>query len=467
MEDVNHFPLVIIGSGPGGLAASVTASSYGVRNLIVDEAESPGGQVYRAVPSGFEPAGKPALKKEQQEREILVAAAAGAGHTVQWQDGLFWGVDENRSLLIIRDGKIINIGFDALIIASGAYDRSLPFPGWTLPGVLSVGGAYRLVKTQGVLPGRRVLVAGSGPLLLVLVEALLKAGAKVVAIVESSKSSVSLKHLFPLLQAPSLCLEAIRLKAVLRKHRVPLYRGWGILEARGRETVEEIVCAPLTAEGKPNRSAAERFPSDAVAIGYGLLSRTTAARLVGAQMIYDPLVKDYVPLRNKDLETSIRNVFAVGDGARVAGKRVALEEGRLAAMAAAKRLGKISRSGFSRRSAAVRGKLKRLYRFREAVDEIYRLPEGLFDFPADHTIVCRCEEITAGEIRRAAREGTLNLNDIKRRVRAGSGWCQGRTCGPAIVEMLARECKKTPEAVYRMTQRPPAKPIPLSMLIDA
>ena len=274
-------------------------------------------------------------------------------------------------------------------------------------------------------------------------------------------------RIFSLLHAPSLCLEAIRLKAVLRKHRTPLLQGWGILEARGGDAVEEVFCAPLTAQGKPNPGAARRFPSDAVAVGYGLLSRTATARLAGARMIYDPLVRDYIPLRNNHLETSVPNVFAIGDGARVAGKRVALEEGRLAALAVANRLGKISETAFFKRSGAVRGRLRRLYRFRKAVDEMHRLPEGLFDVSDDDTIVCRCEEITAGEIRRAASEGTYDLNDIKRRVRAGSGWCQGRTCGPVIAELLARETGRPPDAVHRMTQRPPVKPIPLSALIDA
>jgi hydrogen cyanide synthase HcnB len=230
--------------------------------------------------------------------------------------------------------------------------------------------------------------------------------------------------------------------------------------------LSEVLGAPFTKEGIQDRAAKKRFEADAMAVGYGLLSRTAVPRLLDTRMHYDALVGDYIPSRSQDLETSVPGVFAVGDGARVSGKLVAREEGVLAGLAAARRLGGISDSDFSQRSAPLRDRLRRLYRFRKAVDELHRLPEGLFDIPADNTIVCRCEEVTAGEIRRAAREGTLDLNDIKRRGRAGHGWCQGRTCGPAIVEMLARENRLSREEIFRMTPRPPSKPIPLSMLLE-
>jgi hydrogen cyanide synthase HcnB len=322
------------------------------------------------------------------------------------------------------------------------------------------------VKTQGILPGKRVLITGTGPLLLVLAEALLKAGGRVAAVVDSSKSSWALKYLPGLVGVPSLCIEALRLQSILRKNKVPLYRGWGIVEARGEGGVSEILCAPLTGEGIPDRSRTQRFEPDVVAVGYGLLSRTAVVRLLGAKMYYDSLVKDYIPRRDENLETSVQGVFAVGDGARVAGKLVAREEGALAGLAAARRLGKLSDGDFSSRSKQIRSRLRRFYRFRRAVDELYRLPKGIFHPPSDDTIICRCEEVTAGEIREAAREGTLNLNDIKRRVRAGHGWCQGRTCSPAIVEMLAHEQGVSQEQIFRMTPRAPSKPIPLSMLIQ-
>lgn len=467
MGAMTHFPLVIIGSGPGGLAASATVASLGVRTLVVDEADAPGGQVYRDFPLEFEARGQLAKRKENREREALVAAVSKSTDIVRWQDALFWGVDEDGALLIAREEKLVRIGYDSLVVAPGAYDRGLPFPGWTLPGVISMGGAYRLVRTQGILPGKRVLVAGTGPLLLVLAEAMIQAGAKVVAVVDSARSTVGPAQVLALMSVPSLCMEALRLKSILRRNKVPVYKGWGIVEARGNGSVREILCAPFTEKGVlQDRAGEESFELDAVAVGYGLISRTAVFRLLGAQMYYDEIVRDYIPHRSEDLETSVKGVFAVGDGARVSGKLVAREEGVLAALAAARLMGRISDSDFSQRSAQARSRLKRLYRFRTAVDKIYCLPEGLFDVPVDDTIVCRCEEVTAGEIRQAVQEGTLNLNDIKRRVRSGSGWCQGRTCGPVIAEMLAREPGVSQEEILRMTQRAPSKPIPLSMLLE-
>ncbi len=465
MGNLNRFPLVVIGGGPGGLAAALTAASLGIRTLMVDEADAPGGQVYQAFPAEFDVKVRLSGRKMLREREAIVKAVSADTRIIKWQDGLFWGVDEKDTLLIAREKEIERVGYDSLIVASGAYDRSLPFPGWTLPGVLSVGGAYRLVKTQFVLPGRRVLIAGTGPLLLVLARALLQAGAKVIAVVDSSKAFVTPNRMRSLMKMPSLCIEALYLKATLRRHKTPEYKGWGVIKAQEKASGIQVICAPFTKQGRPDLSGAKTFETDAAAVGYGLLSRTAVIRLLGAEMVYDSLVRDFIPRRSEYLETSIDGVFAVGDGARVSGKLVAKEEGVLAGLAAAHRLGKISDSAFLQRSEKVRRKLKRLYDFRNAIDEIYRLPEGLFDIPEDDTILCRCEEVTAGEIRQAALEGTFNLNDIKRRVRAGSGWCQGRTCGRAIVEMLARTHHVPQEKILRMTQRPPTKPIPLSMLI--
>jgi len=458
------YPLVVIGAGPAGLAVAGTAARLGVRTLVIDEADAPGGQVYRDYPPEFAPKGRFARRKEMRERDALLSAVAASHCVVPQQDAVFWGVDEDRSLLVARGDELVPVRYETLIIAAGAQDRPVPFPGWELPGVLSVGGAYRLVKTQGVLPGGRVLVAGSGPLLLVLAEELIRAGARIVALVESARVSLGPGRVLGLLRVPSMCLEALRLKRVLKRARVEVCEGWGVVEAKGDGGVEEVVCAPFTDAGALDRTRLRTFEVDAVAAGYGLLSRTAAAGLLGCDMLYDAAVNCAIPRRDADLETSVEGVYAAGDGARVAGKLVAREEGKLAALAAAKRLGAVNVERFQRDARPVRRKLARLYRWRRTIDEIYRLPEGLFDVVTDDTIVCRCEEVTAREILDAAEEGTLDLNDIKRRVRAGSGWCQGRTCGSAIVEILARRRGVSQEEVLRMTGRPPVKPIPLSMV---
>ena len=327
-------------------------------------------------------------------------------------------------------------------------------------------GAHRLVKTQGVLPGTRVLVAGSGPLLLVLAEELINAGGQIVALIESARTTVGIGRALALMAVPSMCLEAMRLKRVLAKAGVDIRKKWGVVEAKGNESVREVVCAPLTEAGVVDRARLDTFEVDAVAVGYGLLSRTAVAGLLGCDMEYDSVVNCAVPRRNEELETSIGGVYAVGDGARVAGRLVAREEGKLGALAAAKRMGVVSAEEFESETGSVRRELARLYRWRVTIDEMYQLPDGLFDVTTDDTIVCRCEEVTAREILDAAEQGTLDLNDIKRRVRPGSGWCQGRTCGSAIVEMLARRRGVAQEEILRMTGRPPVKPIPLSMLME-
>lgn len=464
MGDVMHFPLVIIGGGPGGLAAAATVGEFGIRTLVVDEAETVGGQAYRGYPVEFEVSGRLSQRKEYRERQILVDTVSKYSCIEKWHNALFWGVDEEGVLLIAQNQKLVRVGYDALIVATGAYDRSVPFPGWTLPGVFSTGGAFRLVKTQRILPGRHVVLAGTGPLLLVMAEALLHAGVKILAFVDSASTTIDLQHVPALLNIPSLCIEALRLKWQLFKSRTPVYQGWGIVEARGKDRISKIVCAPFNPQGSLDESQKEVFETDAMIVGYGLLSRTEVARLLGCEMYYDHTVRDSLPDRNDIFETSVENVFAIGDGARVAGRFVAREEGKIAALAIAEKMGMINTSLLNVKIASCRARLKRLYRFRQAVDELCALPKGLYAVPDDDTIICRCEEITAGQIRSVLPAGKIDLNDIKRRIRPGSGWCQGRTCGPITVEMLARHLSLSPEEIFRMNQRPPSKPIPLSML---
>jgi len=466
MGEMIHFPLVIIGGGPGGLAAAAAVGEFGIRTLVIDEADDVGGQAYRGYPVEFEVSGRLSRRKEYRERQTLVDTVTKWTCIERWPNALFWGVEEEGILLIARNQKLVRVGYDTLIVATGAYDRSVPFSGWTLPGVFSVGGAFRLVKTQRILPGRRVLLAGTGPLLLVTGEALLHAGAKILAIVESAASSFELRHFPALIEIPSLCVEALRLKWLFMRSRTPVHQGWGIVEARGKERVSEVVCAPFTPEGLLDLSRGKAFKTDTVIVGYGLLSRTDTVRLLGCKMFYDHTVRDNIPIRNGMFETSLEGVFAVGDGARVAGRLVAIEEGKVAALAVAEKMGMIDRLSLHRKMAATRTRLKKLYRFRQALDDLYALPKGLFAVPDDNTIACRCEEVTAGEIRTVAPKGKIDLNDIKRRIRPGSGWCQGRTCGPITAEMLAWHLCLPPKDIFCLTQRPPSKPIPLSMLID-
>lgn len=465
MGEMIHFPIVIVGGGPGGLAAAATLGQFGIRTLVVDEAETVGGQAYRGYPLEFEVGGRLTRRKEYKERKTLVDTVSKWDCIERWHNALFWGVDEEGVLLIALNRKLVRVAYDTLIVATGAYDRSVPFSGWTLPGVFSLGGAFQLVKTQRILPGRRVVLAGTGPLLLVMAQALLHAGVKILGVVDSAAKSFDPRHVPALLNIPSLCVEALWLKWLLFKSRTPVYQGWGIVEASGEERLSQVVCAPFNPQGSLDMSRKEVFETDTLVVGYGLLSRTETVRLLGCEMFYDPTVRDYIPCRNDHFETSMKNIFAVGDGARVAGRLVAREEAKIVALTVAERTGMIDRSLHNTQMESACSRLKKLYRFRQAVDELYALPKGLFTVPDDNTIVCRCEEVTAGEIRSVLPKGKIDLNDIKRRIRPGSGWCQGRTCGPVIVEMLSMHLSLPPEEISRLTQRPPSKPIPLSTLI--
>jgi bacterioferritin-associated ferredoxin len=202
-----------------------------------------------------------------------------------------------------------------------------------------------------------------------------------------------------------------------------------------------------------------------VCIGYGLIPSIWLTSLLGCRHVYNPLVGGWAPYFDENMQTDQPGVFVAGDGAGIAGVLVAKMQGAIAGVFAAAHAGSITVDHAVQAALPEQKKLESMSKFRRAMDRIYKIYPDLYAHVTDDTIVCRCEGITAGEIRRAIREGTMDLNDIKKRTRSGMGYCQGTNCLPAITAMLAREFDINPAEVKVMTTRPPARPIPLSLLM--
>jgi len=229
--------------------------------------------------------------------------------------------------------------------------------------------------------------------------------------------------------------------------------------------VEQAFLSKVDSRCRPISGETKRFDVDTVCIGYGLIPTTWVTSMLGCTHFYDPMIGGWVPQFNEDMQTDQPGVFVAGDGAGIAGVLVAKMEGTLAGLYAAVHAGSISDDKAGQTARAVRKKLAGMGKFRRAIDRMYRIYPDLYANITDDTIVCRCEGISAGEIRKAIRKGTMNLNDIKKRTRSGMGYCQGTNCLPTIVAMLAREFGAHPEEIPMMTTRPPARPIPLSLLM--
>lgn len=456
---------LVVGGGPAGLAAAAAAARAGAEVVLVDENPAAGGQYYRQLPAPFRALEPARLGREYTEGAALIDEVRSLGVVFEL-DTVVWGIFGGRTVAVARGDRSERIEARALVLAPGAYDRPVPFPGWTLPGVVTAGGAQNLMKAYRVLPGRRVLLAGSGPLLLVVAHYLLGGGARVVALCEAA-SMQGLWRLAPrLLPHLGFVRQGLGYWRELRAAGVPLLRGHVIRRALGDGQVEGAVIARCDAGWRPIPGTERTVEADAVVVGYGFVPSVELVRLAGADVRYVPEVGGWVPVRSADLETTVPGVFVAGDGAGVAGSAVALEEGRLAGLAAAHRLGRLDAAAFAAGAAPVRRRLRRLAGFRAVMDRLYLMRPGLYTLADEETVLCRCEEITVREARAAIVDGAEQMNEVKAWTRIGMGRCQGRMCGPALAHLLAQATGRTVEECGAFTPRPPSKPVPLGALVN-
>ena len=341
--------LAVVGAGPAGLAAVAEACRHGVATVLLDDNARPGGQYlppgagdasarlgHARPPTGT---GRRGGVGERPAR----GRVASAGHLPAGT--VVWAAPEPHVLALAGSGGGERLRAELIVVATGAIDRAVAFPGWTLPGVITAGGAQNLMKSQGVLPGRRVVVAGTGPLLLVVADSLRRAGANVVEVLEAAEQRHPWRWLPRLAAAPALLRRGLRYRAGLARAGIPFRTGHTVIEARGADTVREVVVAPIDARGHVDRRRARRLAADALVVGFGLTPAVELTRLLGCEHTWDAARGGLIPRRSTDLESSVPGVLVAGDGAGIAGVESALVEGRLAGLLAAERLGRCPAAG--------------------------------------------------------------------------------------------------------------------------
>jgi NADPH-dependent 2,4-dienoyl-CoA reductase/sulfur reductase-like enzyme len=368
-------------------------------------------------------------------------------------------------LAIAHGDELVLVDAEAVIAATGAYERPVPVAGWTLPGVMTAGGAQVLIKSQRVRPGSRVLLAGTGPLQLVVANQMLDAGMDVVAMAESASTLSAWRYLPDLIHQPGLIKQGLNYMSRLKKAGVRMVRSYVLQGIEGDQRAHRAVLGKVDAQCRTIPGYTKTFEVDTVCIGYGLIPSVWLTSMLGCRHVYDPMVGAWAPYFDANMQTDQPGVFVAGDGAGIAGVLVARREGTIAGLYAAMHAGIISAEQAHQAARVERRHLNSLRKFRRALDRMYPVHRDLYANISDETIVCRCEGITAGEIRRAIDVGALNLNDIKKRTRTGMGYCQGTNCKPVVAAILTREYGAKPETVEMMTARPPSRPIPLSLLM--
>ena len=462
MREANAgFQLAVVGAGPGGMAAATTAAELGVEVVLLDENAAIGGQIFRQPPMAL---GSSVPRLPDYAAEIFTRARAlGVAHR---PGRVVWGFADGNQLLASGPTGVERYTADHVILATGAYDLPVPMPGWTLPGVLTAGGAQTLLKAQRVRPGNRVLVAGAGPLILLLACQLLDAGAEVVAVLDVSPSSERLKAGINLLRLWPMAREGLGFLWRLARRRVPLLSGWSVVRILGDSRVTGAVVAPVDASGHPRRAGARRYEADTVCLGYGFVPSVELAAVRGCALEHAPFREGWVPRRTEALETTVSNVFAVGDCAGISGARVDLEEGRLAALEVARRMGRISDREAEQRLEAARAALGRLRPLQRYLETAYRPRPGLMELLEDSVVVCRCEDVSAGRITNEIQQGARSLQEVKSVCRVGMGYCQGRMCLPTVTGMLGAQAGLEVDAIGYPSPRPPVRPCTIDQLSE-
>lgn len=450
-----HEPeLLVIGGGAGGLTAATTAAAAGVQVMLIDERAQLGGQFYKQPAEGR----AATADRQADDGRSLIQRARHRG--VELLTGaVAWGAFAPLTIGVTTPAGAALIRPRQLVVATGAYERGLPVPGWTLPGVMTTGAAQTLLRTDGVIPGRRILVCGHGPFNMQVALELSRAGAEIVGVVElADRPGVSHAGVLwrMLRHAPDLLLQGAAMRAALARRLVPLLHGDALAEA----AVEgDRLRATL-------RSGA-RFVADTVLMGYGFMPANELLLALGCRHEFDPARGHLATLRDADCRTSVANVFGVGDCCGLGGARAAVEEGVLAGAAAAQALGRALSPAQAGAVADARARLARQRAFQAALWRLYAAPRSQAEPARPETVICRCEEVTLGALEAACADGAPDIGEVKRRTRAGMGACQGRYCAPVLAAMLAGRQGRALDAHAFFAPRAPAKPIAIRDLVRA
>ena len=448
--------LVIIGAGPAGMSAALTAASIGMKTVLLDEQPRAGGQIYRNV-TGVDPKVATLLGPDYTHGRTLADRLQLSGVEVHY-GAMVWDVARDLTVSVQHDGKSFQLRAPQLIAATGAMERASPMPGWTLPGVLNAGAAQIALKSAGAVPSGPVLLVGGGPLLLLVACQLLEAGATVAGIVETSPGSnrgAAMNHVMGAISTPTYLAKGLRMIWRLRKAGVPWFTQATQLRIDGRERVEGV---NFIANGQQRH-----IDCSVVLLHHGVVPNTQISRLMRVAHTWDRNQLAWRPNVDEWGETSLAGFRIAGDGASITGAIAAEASGEIAAIGAAHALQRINSSERGQRATRARTALAKQLRIRPFLEALYRPPQWI-NVPADETIVCRCEEVTAGRVREMARLGCQGPNQTKFFSRCGMGPRQGRMCGLAVKQVLANELGKLPDQVGAYHIRTPLKPISLASL---
>jgi thioredoxin reductase len=453
--------VLIIGAGPAGLSAAIAARQAGAEVVVLDERSQPGGQYFKQPDVD----GKDVAQPDAQHKEgaALVQKARSLGVAIH-SDVTVWGAFAPLEFAATDVGGSIRYQPKVAIVATGAYERGWPVPGWTLPAVMTTGAAQTLWRTARRSPGKRVLIAGNGPLNLQLAAELIDAGSEVVAVVEAARKP----GIGDVAKLASMMLASSRLVREgvgyhLRRWRAGTEMIYGEVVRKVEKNGEGLTVSIGPADGSANN--VRTFDVDALCLGYGFEPANDLLRALGCHHDFDPVRRQLVTRRDEGGATTIPGLFALGDCTGLGGARAALAEGTLVGLQAAKAVGKgDGRNGSE--AVMARGDLSRHRRFQAALWALYAASGYSAKLADRDTLICRCEEVSFGQIEDALSDDLKMIGAVKRQTRVGMGRCQGRYCAPVLDTLMGEKLGYRRDEYSGFAPRVPVRPVRIEDLAD-
>ena len=521
-DDLPEAPdLLVLGGGPGGLMAASVAAEAGAEVVLVDERPGLGGQFFKQPATEVNPPPSLAHDRQFARGRALIERARRSGARLL-SGAEVWGAFAPNELTIMHQGRGWSMRPKRTIVATGAYERGLPVPGWTLPGVMTTGAAQTLLRSYGVIGGKRVLVAGNGPLNLQVALELQRAGATVVAVAESARrpglTSIG-DALGLLLASPRLAIDGLGYLAGLRRAKVPVLYGQALQSVRrvdgalratllavGAACREPASCSQANGQSAgqaggptdatmqdtqvsggtqaPDESAAisnqpdqtpdradvapeSCFDVDVVCVGYGFQPGNEVLRCLGCRHDHAEQRGHLVTVRDEHCETTVAGVYAVGDCCGLGGAPAAIEEGMIAATAAARSLRLEVPPEMRRECNRATRRLRRHRRFQTALWRLFKAPRLQTELASPDTPICRCENVRLSDLHAALEQGDSSIAMLKRRTRLGMGPCQGRYCAPVAASLIARHTGQPMDEFSLFAPRVPIKPVRIGDIVGA
>lgn len=432
---MTQWDAIVLGAGPAGIAAATRLSAGGARVMLVDENAALGGQIWRGVETAS--ARRIDLLGPDYQYGRQRIAALRAGETTLALNTALWRLETDGTVWLKTPGGLTRHHSPHIVLATGAMERPVPLPGWTLPGVATIGGLQILLKKNGVLPTGSLVLAGAGPLFYLYALQCIKAGKRDIVLLDTSRQSSWLKaaKAFPRALTGAgirYLLKGVGLLSTLRFHRVPFYSG--VRDIAIEQDPQSGGLALHCRIGRKSRTFAARQ----IGLHEGVIPEQHVARSLGCEFVWDEIACSFKPRRGAALESTVTGVFIAGDAGGIGGYRVAEAEGRIAAVAILHRLNNLAEAPMRREQRAAQRLRRSHLTSRPLLDLLYApAPEILA--PQNAALACRCEEVSCAAVRDAIRLGAAGPNQLKAFLRTGMGPCQGRLCATTIAHLFAAE----------------------------